>query len=113
MSFVAGRHIQANIINAQGLVHTMRRLRGQRGFVTIKVHLEKAYDSLPREFIDDTLVAAGIPEPLRTVIMDCISTPQIQVLWIGEPTEQFVMGRLPHITLLACITQREIGSHYL
>ncbi|PKI48863.1 hypothetical protein CRG98_030711 [Punica granatum] len=35
----------------------------------------------------------GIPVSLRKVIMDCISTASMQVLWNGEPTNNFRMRR--------------------
>ena len=45
-SFVPGRHITDNIIVAQEIIHSMRKMKGKRGFMAIKVDLEKAYDRL-------------------------------------------------------------------
>lgn len=64
-----------------------------KGFMAIKVDLEKAYDSLSWKFIKDTLQAINILEKLRTTIMDCISSSSIRVLWNGEATDAFPMGR--------------------
>ena len=47
VSFVPGSHITDNIILAQEIVHTMRRKTGKKGFMMIKIDLEKAYDKLP------------------------------------------------------------------
>ncbi|XP_031402735.1 uncharacterized protein LOC116212324 [Punica granatum] len=93
VSFVPGRHIQDNIVIAQELVHTMSRMRGKKLFMSIKIDLEKAYDRLSWDFIRDTLAIAGFPSNLRRVILQCITTASMQVLWNGELTESFNMGR--------------------
>lgn len=43
-SFVPGRHIVDNIVVAQEVVHSMRKKTKKKGFMAIKVDLEKAYD---------------------------------------------------------------------
>ena len=53
-SFVHGRHIVDNIVVAQEVVHSMHRKTGKKGFMAIKVDLEKAYDQLNWDFIFDT-----------------------------------------------------------
>ncbi|PKI58238.1 hypothetical protein CRG98_021320 [Punica granatum] len=93
VSFVPGRHIQDNIVITQELVHTMSRMQGKKLFMSIKIDLEKAYDRLSWDFIRDTLVTAGFPSNLRRVILQCIMTASMQVLWNGELTESFNMGR--------------------
>ena len=45
-SFVPGRHIIDNIVVDQKVVHSMRKKMGKKGFMAIKVDLEKAYDHL-------------------------------------------------------------------
>lgn len=45
-SFVSGRHSSDNVIIAQEIVHSMTNKRGKKGFMAIKVDLEKAYDRL-------------------------------------------------------------------
>ena len=45
-SFVPGRHNSDNIIIAQKVIHTTRKKKGQKGYMAIKVDLEKAYDRL-------------------------------------------------------------------
>lgn len=45
-SFVPGRHITENIIVAQEIIHSMKHKKGQKGWMAIKVDLEKAYDRL-------------------------------------------------------------------
>ena len=54
-SFVPGSHITENIIVTQEIIHSMRRKKGRKGFMAIKVDLEKAYDRLSWNFIRETL----------------------------------------------------------
>ena len=43
-SFCPGRFKTDNIIINQEMIHTMKRRKGKKGYVEIKVDLEKAYD---------------------------------------------------------------------
>lgn len=92
-SFVQGRSIIDNVIIGQELVHAMRRKQGSKGWMAIKVDLEKAYDRLRWDFIKETLVDAGIPEHIMRLIMQCITTSSLQVLWNGEPSSTFLPQR--------------------
>ncbi|PKI48416.1 hypothetical protein CRG98_031191 [Punica granatum] len=56
----------------------------------MKADLEKA--SLAWVFIGDTLSALDIPRNLCEVIVDCITTQSLQVMWNGEATDAFSMG---------------------
>ncbi|KAH9672602.1 putative ribonuclease H protein [Citrus sinensis] len=66
---------------------------GATGFLAIKVDLEKAYDRLSWEFIIDTLREARIPSDLIQVIMACITSATMRVLWNGEATKEFSPSR--------------------
>lgn len=92
-SFVPGRYIMKNIVVAQDIVHSMRKKTGPRGFMAIKVDLEKAYDRLSWEFINETLSEARIPPELIQVIMACITSTSMRVLWKGETTDTFIPSR--------------------
>ena len=43
-SFVPGRQGADNIIVAQEIIHSMRNKKGRKGFMAIKIDLEKTYD---------------------------------------------------------------------
>ncbi|XP_061375835.1 uncharacterized protein LOC133317945, partial [Gastrolobium bilobum] len=45
-SFIRGRQGTDNVIIAQELIHSMRKKRGSKGWMAIKVDLEKAYDRI-------------------------------------------------------------------
>lgn len=88
-SFVPGRQITDNIVIVQEVLHTMKRKQGQKGFMTLKIDFEKAYDRLKWSFIRDTLNEFNFPLIMNEVIMECISSPSMRILWNGEQTESF------------------------
>ncbi|KAH9722962.1 reverse transcriptase domain-containing protein [Citrus sinensis] len=92
-SFVPGRHIIENIIVAQEIIYSMRRKTGNRGQMAIKVDLEKAYDRLSWDFIQDTLLKAGLPTDFVHITMNCITTTRMNVLWGGEFKDDFLPSR--------------------
>ena len=91
-SFVQGRSIIDNILIAQEVVHSMQKKQGKGGWFALKVDLEKAFDRLRWDFVHDTLSDIDLPPPMINVIMQCISTASMQVLWHGKATPVF----LPH-----------------
>ncbi|KAG6417983.1 hypothetical protein SASPL_120180 [Salvia splendens] len=92
-SFVAGRHITNNVVIAQEAVHSMQRKTGKKGIMALKVDLEKAYDRATWAFLFDTLNEAKLPAALLDVIMTCVSTSSMQVLWNGSLTGEFTPSR--------------------
>ena len=82
--FIPGRIIHENIVVAQELVHTMRRMTGRKGGLAIKVDLAKAYDRLKWSYIFLVLKNVGLPDNLIDLIMACITTVQTNVLWNGN-----------------------------
>lgn len=92
-SFVPGRHIIENTVVAKDVIHSMRNKRGKRGQMAIKVDLKKAYDRLSWGFIHDTLLEVAIPITLVHIIMECITTAPMNVLWNGELTDEFIPSR--------------------
>ena len=83
-SFVPGRHITENIIIAQEVIHSMRQKTGKRGFMAIKVDLEKAYDRLNWEFINETLAFVGLLTNFIRIIMKCITSGSMQNLGMAS-----------------------------
>lgn len=92
-SFVPGRQITDNVIIMQEVIDSRRRKIGPKGWMTIKLDLEKAYDRLQWEFIHDTLLKMQLPELLVSIIMTCISSCSLNILWNGLPTESFTPSR--------------------
>jgi len=88
-SFIPGRQITDNIIVMQEILHTMRHKVGTKGWMAIKLDLETAYDRVRWEFIRDTLLRMKLLNLLVEVIMSCVTSSSLSILWNGEPTEFF------------------------
>ncbi|KAL8130357.1 LOW QUALITY PROTEIN: hypothetical protein V2J09_019512 [Rumex salicifolius] len=84
---------QDNIILAQEIVHSMNYKKGAKGWMLLKVDLEKAYDHLRWDFLVDTLHDAGFPDKWVGWISECVSTASLRVLLNGEATTQFQPSR--------------------
>lgn len=83
-SFVSGRLSADNIVVVQETVHSMRRKKGRKGWMLLKLDLEKAYDRLRWDFLEDTLRATGLSKAWVGRIMECVSGPSMCILWNGE-----------------------------
>lgn len=59
----------------------------------LKLDLEKAYDRLRWDFLEDTLRAAGLSEGWIRRVMECVAGPSMCILWNGEKTETFKPSR--------------------
>ncbi|XP_021726206.1 uncharacterized protein LOC110693390 [Chenopodium quinoa] len=92
-SFFPGRQITDNIVIMQEVLHTMKRKKGGKGYMTIKIDFEKAYDRLKWAFIRNTLMEMNFPIRMIEVIMECITTPSMNILWNGEKTDAFYPTR--------------------
>lgn len=79
-SYVPGRQITDNIVIFQEVLHSMRSKQGHTGLMANKIDLEKVYDRLKWSFIKETLLEMHLPASLIDVIMECITTPSLQVL---------------------------------
>ena len=67
----------------------MSTKKGRLGQMTIKIDLEKAYDRLEWNFIRDTLALFKVPSFLLNVIMSCITSSSIVVLFNGVMLKEF------------------------
>ncbi|KAJ0250309.1 Reverse transcriptase domain-containing protein [Hirschfeldia incana] len=92
-SFIPGRLSADNIVVVQEAVHSMRKKKGKKGWMLLKLDLEKAYDRLRWDFLEDTLRAAGLSEGWVRRVMECVSGPDMCILWNGEKTESFKPSR--------------------
>ncbi|RYR24105.1 hypothetical protein Ahy_B02g057597 isoform A [Arachis hypogaea] len=92
-SFIPGRKIHDNIIIAKEVMHSMRRMRGKKGYMAIKIDFEKAYDRINWNFIQQRLIEFGIPNKLSSIIMEGVRSVNYNVLWNGNKTETFYPTR--------------------
>lgn len=92
-AFMPSRKRVDNAIIVQEIIHSMSRKRGRGGSLAIKIYLEKAYDWLEWSFVRDTLSLFKIPIQLVTLIMSCISSSSISILFNGGALEPFLSSR--------------------
>lgn len=92
-SFITSRYISDNVILAQEAIHTMKTTKSKKGWMAIKVDLEKAYDQIRWDFLSETLSDIGLPNFLIRIIMTCVITVSMQLLWNGTISEAFVPTR--------------------
>lgn len=92
-SFIPGRLSMDNIVVVQEAVHSMRRKKGRKGWMLLKLDLEKAYDRIRWDFLEDTLLATGLSERWSRWIMQCVTGPEMNLLWNGERTPAFTPMR--------------------
>lgn len=92
-NFIPGRLSIDNIVLVQEAVHSMRRKKGRKGWMLLKLDLEKAYDRIRWNFLQETLVATGLSEVWTHRIMAGVTDPSMSVLWNGGKTDSFVPAR--------------------
>lgn len=61
--------------------------------MAIKIDIEKAYDRLRWDFIENTLKDGHIPWNIINVIRHCISSTSMQILWNDGFTDEFTLIR--------------------
>lgn len=61
--------------------------------ILIKVDLEKAYDRLNWDFIQDTLTDIGLHFSLTSLIMKCVTLVAMRVNWSDELIDAFSPSR--------------------
>lgn len=92
-SFIKDRHIQDNIIVGQEIRHIIKKARGRNGLMALKIDLEKVYDLIRWDFIQQVLLDVGLDSTFINVIMNCIKSLSYNLLWNGSQTEFFTPKR--------------------
>lgn len=82
-----------NFIIVQELVHSIGRAKGRKGFMAIKIDLEKAYDKIELSFIREMLISLNFPCSLVKLIMSCLSSVSSSLLFNGGCLEPFQPSR--------------------
>lgn len=78
---------------AKELVHSMRRKQGKGGWLAVKIDLEKSYDRINWSFLEKVLEIVGLEPNLINLIMFCVTTPSISLIWNGEILNLIKPGR--------------------
>ncbi|XP_039020242.1 uncharacterized protein LOC120152010 [Hibiscus syriacus] len=91
-AFVKGRNIVDNTLLAQEIVRGYNR-KNISPRCTLKIDLQKAFDSLDWNFILVTLKALGLPEKFIGWIGACFSKPSYSIMFNGSLVGYFRGGR--------------------
>lgn len=78
-SFVPGRTPCDNILVLQEAVHSLNNLKGKKGYMIIKVDLEKAYDRLEWSFILETLFLLGLPPNIIALVRSYLNSVSFSI----------------------------------
>lgn len=92
-SFLSGRSSLDNVVLTQEVVHTMNRKSGRKGYMVVKLDLQKAYDSVDWGFLKETLEVFGFPKVFIKLILFSLEESSISVLWNGVKQVPFKPGR--------------------
>uniref|UniRef100_A0A2N9F8F6 RNase H type-1 domain-containing protein n=1 Tax=Fagus sylvatica TaxID=28930 RepID=A0A2N9F8F6_FAGSY len=92
-AFVPGRRGVDNVIIAQELIHSLYKKQGREGQFILKLDLEKAYDRLEWSFIREVLLFFNFPIALVNLILDCVSSSSISIIFNGGQMEVFKPSR--------------------
>ena len=70
----------------------MKKKKGRKGFMAIKIDLKKAYNKIKWEFVAKMLEKLRPLDKLRNVTMKCISFSFINILWNEAKFEEFKLS---------------------
>lgn len=84
--FALGRNIHENVIVAQEIIHSMRNMKGKKGFFAIKVDLSKAYNKLSCDFIWRFLEEIKLPQQMLNIILHGVMSVETNINWNDNPS---------------------------
>ena len=68
-----------------------------------KIDLDKAYDKLEWSFIKYTLLFYHFPTPIIDLIMACIASASISIIWNGKVSSTFTPSRASDKVIPYCL----------
>ncbi|XP_038987981.1 uncharacterized protein LOC120112503 [Phoenix dactylifera] len=88
-AFVGGRSITDNVLIAQEFMFDLGRASSRRSLMGIKLDMERAYDMMRWDFVQQSLQGFGFPEAWIRWVMGCIRAPSFAILVNGSPSRYF------------------------
>ncbi|KAL5579576.1 hypothetical protein UlMin_012018 [Ulmus minor] len=92
-AFVPGRSIHDNSVLIQEVIHAMKKKKGTKGWMGMKIDIQKAYDRLSWQFLEAVLKAFGFHPKWIQWIVTCCSTPKMTLMLNGAPIRSFFPKR--------------------
>ncbi|KAL5553040.1 hypothetical protein UlMin_040441 [Ulmus minor] len=92
-AFVPGRSIHDNSVIIQEVIHALKRKKGSKGWMGLKIDLQKAYDKLSWQFLGKVLKAFGFHPIWIHQVMTCISSARMSILLNGSSVHNFTPKR--------------------
>ena len=77
-------------------MHFLHRSKRKVGSLLFKMDLEKAYDSISWDFLRETLIEFGFPMMTVNLILNCVTSNSLSLLWNGERVENIIPTRELH-----------------
>lgn len=74
-AFVPVHKIQENTYLAQEILYEMKKKKGGKGWMSLKIDMEKAYDRLEWNFLLNVLKCFGFPSMWIQWVIQCVTTP--------------------------------------
>jgi hypothetical protein len=71
-AFVPSRLISDNILIAYELTHFLRKKKGAKGWVAIKLDMSEAYDRMEWSFLQAMMIKMGFCHECIKLIMNCV-----------------------------------------
>ncbi|KAF3973512.1 hypothetical protein CMV_003065 [Castanea mollissima] len=92
-AFILGRKGLDNMIIAQEILHSMEKKKGRIGTMALKINLEKAFDRLEWSIVREVLDHFNFPKNIIDIIMACIPSTSVSILFNGRKLEPFTPTR--------------------
>lgn len=93
-AFVPGRQIQDNILLAHEAFHYLRLKSSRKSFeLGLKLDMNKAYDRVEWDFLEDTLRKFGFDNRWCSLVMLCIKSVSFSLVLNGSPGNRFFPSR--------------------
>lgn len=79
-SFIRDKQTTDNIVITQEVLHSLRKKKKRKGEMIAQIDLEKAYDQINWEFLEEVLKKVGFGTGFWRVIMNCIKSTSLVVI---------------------------------